>query len=452
MGNLLTSLLNTANALGVYNQALATTENNVVNASTPGYARQVQTLVALPFDLAVGFPGGVGAGSVESTRSAYAEQSVRTQQSQLGSRQQAAADLEPLQSYFNLSSSNIPSTIDGLFSAFSQLSVNPNDTLSRQGVLNAAQQVAASFQQTATGVASTGAAVDNETRGAVDAINRLSGKIAHINASRANNGANGADAGVDANLHSALEEHSQYADVKALQQPDGSITVYLGGQTPLVLGDTAVTLRADFSGPRTRIVDPEGKDVTSLIHEGKLAGMLDVKNIKLPSYLADLNTLAQSVADQVNTALSNGVDQNGATPTADLFATNPAFGAAATLSVNPLTPDQIAAALPGAPGGNGNALALAQLAAARGLQGSSLTQFYGGLAGRVGRDISNARDDSSTDQQLLTQAQSLRSQLSGVSLDHEATNLIALQRAYQATAKMLTILNDLTQTVINIIP
>ncbi len=70
----------------------------------------------------------------------------------------------------------------------------------------------------------------------------------------------------------------------------------------------------------------------------------------------------------------------------------------------------------------------------------------------MGRDISNARDDSSTDQQLLTQAQTLRSQLSGVSLDHEATNLIALQRAYQATAKMLTILNDLTQTVINIIP
>jgi flagellar hook-associated protein 1 FlgK len=453
MGNLLTSLVNTADALGVYSQALQTTENNVVNASTPGYARQVQTLLALPFDLAVGFPGGVGAGPVQDTRSAFAEQSVRAQQSQLGYQKQIATSLGQLQSYFDISgSSNIPTSLDGLFSAFSQLSVNPNDTASRQAVLTAAQQVALSFQHTASGVASLGATVDDQTRVSVDAINRLAGRIAQTNLQRANNASSRMDAGVDANLNNDLEELSQYADFKALQQPDGSVTVYLGGQTPLVLGDTADALKADFSTPRTKILDAQGKDITSQIHMGSLAGMLDVKNNKLPSYLTGLNKLAQSVADQVNTTLSNGVDQNGVTPATDLFATNPAFGAAVTLSVNPLTPDQIAAALPDAPGGNGNALALAQLSEAKGIQGSSLTQFYGGLAGSVGRDISNATDASSTDQLLLTQAQSLRSQLSGVSLDHEATELIGFERAYQATAKMLSILNDLTGTVINIIP
>src|ERR1700719_2193662 len=127
MGNLFTSLLNTSNALGVYTRALETTENNVVNASTPGYARQVQPLLALPFDLTVGFPGGVGAGPVESTRSAFAEQSVRTQQSQASYQTQIEDGLNPLQSYFDISgSSNIPSSLDGLFSAISQLSVNPN--------------------------------------------------------------------------------------------------------------------------------------------------------------------------------------------------------------------------------------------------------------------------------------------------------------------------------------
>jgi flagellar hook-associated protein 1 FlgK len=324
--------------------------------------------------------------------------------------------------------------------------------VSRQAVLTAAQQVALSFQNTASGVSSTGAAVDDQTRSAVESINRLAGQIAQINASRANSAAHDMDAGVDANLNNDLEELSQYADFKALQQPDGSVTVYLGGQTPLVLGDTAMAVQADFSAPQVKILDGQGKDITSQIHTGSLAGLLDVKNTKLPSYMTGLNTLAQSVADQVNTTLSNGVDQNGVTPSTDLFTTNPAIGAATTLSVNPLTPDQIAAALPAAPGGNGNALALAQLATATGIQGSSFTQFYGGLAGSVGRDISNATDASSTDQQLLTQAQSLRSLLSGVSLDHEATNLISLQRAYQATAKMLSILNDLTGTVINIIP
>lgn len=453
MGNLLTSLLNSANALGVYNQALETTENNVVNASTPGYARQVQTLTALPFDPSSGIPGGVGAGPVISTRNAFAEQGVQAQQSQAGLQKQLSTDLSQLESYFDLSSSsNIPSSLDGLFSSFSQLSVNPNDTVSRQAVLTAAQQVSESFQHAAGGLSAASGAVDNETRDAVAAVNRIAGQIAQINTQRASNSSNSIDAGVDATLYSDLEELSQYVDFKALQQPNGSITVYLGGQTPLVMDSNANTLQADFSTPQTRIVDENGSDLTNQIHLGSLAGMLQVKNTKLPSYLTDLNTLAQSVADQVNSTLSNGIDQNGVTPTTDLFSTDPQAGAALTLSVNPLTPDQIAAALPDSPGGNGNALALAQLSTTGLTQGSQFTQYYGELAGRVGRDISNAQEDSSTDQQLLTQAQSLRSQLQSVSLDQEATNLIAFQRAYQATAKMLSLLDDLTGTVINILP
>ena len=153
MGNLFTSLLNSSNALNVYSAALQTTENNVVNASTPGYAKQVQVLTALPFDLSVGLPGGVADGATLSSRNAFAEQSVREQQSQLGYQKQIATDLTQLQSYFDLSStSGISSSMDGLFNSFSQLSINPNDTVSRQAVLNQAQQVAQSFQHTAAGI------------------------------------------------------------------------------------------------------------------------------------------------------------------------------------------------------------------------------------------------------------------------------------------------------------
>ena len=62
MGNLLTSLLNTANSLRAVERALTVTENNVVNASTPGFAKQTATFEAMPFDLTVGLPGGVISG------------------------------------------------------------------------------------------------------------------------------------------------------------------------------------------------------------------------------------------------------------------------------------------------------------------------------------------------------------------------------------------------------
>jgi flagellar hook-associated protein 1 FlgK len=66
--------------------------------------------------------------------------------------------------------------------------------------------------------------------------------------------------------------------------------------------------------------------------------------------------------------------------------------------------------------------------------------------------LSTATDTQTTKQQLLNQAQTLRQQNSGVSLDQEAANLISFQRAYQANAKMLTVLDGLTDTLMNIIP
>lgn len=452
MGNLLVSLFNTANAIGVYNRALETTENNVTNVNTPGYAKQIQVLTALPFDPSVGLPGGVAAGPTESTRNAFAESSVRDQQSQLGYHQQIAADLSQIEAFFDPSSNaGIPAAVSALFQSFSQLSINPNDTVSRQAVLDKAKDVAQTFRHTFNGITGAASAIGREMRSGIDTINRLAGQIAEINATRRANALSATDAGTDATLNSDLEELSQWVDFNALQQPDGSVTVYIGGQTPLVIGNRTYDIQADFSGPQIRIVSAQGADITNQIHAGKLMGLLHVSNEAMPSYVQDLNTMAQAVADQVNGTLANGLDQNGGAPAVDLFSYDPALGAAATLDVSDLTPQQIAAALPDAPGGNGNALALAALASSKPLNGYSFAQFYGNLSGRVGRDLSTARDDQTVREQLLTQAQRLRNQISSVSLDEEATHLIAFQRAYQATSKMLTVLNDLTDTMINII-
>jgi flagellar hook-associated protein 1 FlgK len=150
--------------------------------------------------------------------------------------------------------------------------------------------------------------------------------------------------------------------------------------------------------------------------------------------------------------LDNGIDENGAAPASNLFTYNASIGAAATMGVNPLTPDQIAAALPGSPGGNGNALALAALGNAPNLGNETFEQYYGNLSGQVGNDLSTATNNQTTQQSLLNQVQTLRQQTSGVSLDEEAANLIAFQRAYQADAKMVTVLDSLTETLMNILP
>jgi flagellar hook-associated protein 1 FlgK len=317
--------------------------------------------------------------------------------------------------------------------------------------LNAANTVAQQFQSAATGLSSQLGDLTQQTQGIIGNINQLASTIAQVNSDDRVDASGGVNAGVDAQLYSSLEQLSQYVNFTTLQQPDGTISVLVGGQTPLVEGDQAYDIQGDFSTQQTAILSSTGSDITSQITGGQLAAAVDDNNNVIPGYLTSLNTLAQSFADQVNGALDNGIDENGAAPTTDLFSYDPVEGAASTLTVNPLTTDQIAAALPGAPGGNGNALAVAQLANATGVDGYTFDEYFGNIGGQVGNDVQSATDSETTKQSLLTQAQTLRQQVSGVSLDSEAESLMAFQQSYEATSKMFTVLNELTETLMAVI-
>lgn len=453
MSSLSTSLINSGNALQVYSEALAVVQDNVTNANTPGFASQTATLVAQPFDLATGAPGGVALGTTQSSRNQYAEQSVRTEQTAYSYDQQQVSDLSTAQNYFSLSStSGIAPDISALFESFSALSVTPNDSVARQTVLNDATTVAQDFNDAADGLLSQGNNLQQATTGTITAINQLGATIAQLNTQHSVDPDGGVDAGVDAQLNSALDQLSQYVNFSVLQQPDGEVSVYLGGQTPLVMGQQAYTIQGDFSTPQTAILSSSGTDVTAQLTGGQLGAELNDNNNVLPSYVSGLNSLAQTLADQVNSALNEGIDENGAAPTTNLFTYDATTGAALTLAVNPLTPDQIAAATPGAPGGNGNALALAALANAPVANGYTFAQAYGNLGAQVGSDLSTAQNNSTTDQSLLSQAQSLRQQVSGVSLDAEAENLMLYERSYDAISKMLGVLNSLSLDIVNLLP
>src|SRR5262245_57521855 len=102
MGNLLASLLNSTGALQAYSRSLEVIQNNITNANTPGYVKQDQVLVSLPFDLSAGNTGGVLATTVQSARSSYLEQAVRSQQELLGDAKQRAADLSQVEPLFSL--------------------------------------------------------------------------------------------------------------------------------------------------------------------------------------------------------------------------------------------------------------------------------------------------------------------------------------------------------------
>jgi flagellar hook-associated protein 1 FlgK len=450
---LLTSILSSANTLNVYDQEFATIENNIANANTPGYASQSVTLAADSFNPSVGLDGGVSAGPLTSSRSQYLEDSVRTQTTLLGGAQQQVADLTPLQSLFDLSSTTgISGSLDSFFNSFSALSVTPNDPVARQNVITQAGAVATSFNQAALGISSASSNVETETGSAVATINQIAGDLANINKQYAATPSGATDAGLDAQVNSDLENLSQVANFTVLNT-NGQVNVYLGGQTPIVLGAQTFNVSANFSTPQTVIQDSQGNDITSQITGGQLGAEIQENNVTLPGYAGSLNTLAQSFADTVNTALSQGVDESGNPPANNLFTYNTGADAASTIAVTPgFTASGIAAALPSAVGGNGNALAVAQLATAPAVNGFTFTQAFGNVGQQVGTDISSATNNQTEQQNLVTQAQAQRALVSGVSLNTEAAKLLQFQTAFTAMSKVVSTLNSMTDSLMAMMP
>ncbi len=451
MGSILSALQNSTGALATYARAFDVIQNNITNANTPGYATQTQDIVALPFQPDGGPAGGVLPGPLLSSRNSFLERAVQSAQQDVGNADERATDLGQVEPLFGTNGTyGLPDSLNSFFSAFSQLAVSPSDPVLRQGVITQAGNVAQQFNQLAAGIGTTAANVNQATRDTVTKINNLASQIADINAHNLANAGSGPDPGLDAQLYKDLEDASTSANVTVIKASDGTFNLYLGTQTPLVVGTQADSITASFTGSGTKIVDSAGNDVTSSVQGGALAAQLQLANTTLPGYQAQLNTLASGFADAINQQLSQGVDQNGNTPTVNLFSYTPP-NSAANLSVTNITPDQIAAASASAPGGGGNAQAITNLANAGIIGGVSFTQAFGDLAAQVGRDVQNAKIDQSRYSDVLSQAQSQRAAVSGVNLNAEAAKLLQFQQAYQAVGKLVSVLDSLSQTVLQMV-
>lgn len=434
-----------ANNIGALDRALSLIQLNIGNASTPGYARQ-------DLGAAIDSSSSAVVSQQESSRNEFAETAVRQQNSLFGHFDQLSASLVSVENSFSASgTSGIPASINNLFASFSALSANPNDNAARQAVISQATQLAHTFNSTAGTLTGIKSDTRQQVSAHVDTINHLASLVEAYNAQHQSSSATGSDPIVDAKLHETLEQLSALTNVQALPQTDGSITLLLNGQTPLVVGENQYKIRADVtSGPNAAIRDSFGVDITAEVSGGRLSASLQVVNQSVPGYLSSLNQLAQGIADSVNTALAAGVDASG-NAGGPLFSYGNSTNAASTLATTAITPREVAAATPGAPGGNGNALALSALGTTQTLNGLSFSNFYGNLSATVGGDVANAKDSLSVQTQLLAQARAQRTSDSGVSLDEEAVRLVDFQRAYQATAKLVTILDQLSQTTIDMV-
>lgn len=103
------------------------------------------------------------------------------------------------------------------------------------------------------------------------------------------------------------------------------------------------------------------------------------------------------------------------------------------------------------PGDNSRALAVHGLQFEPNMMGDSITfdEFYNGMIAEMGLMLNRNNAESRSQRQVIDQFQKLRNEVSSVNMDEEVADMVQFQRGFDASAKFITTVDEMTQTVIN---
>ena len=458
------SILNAGRTALLANQkAIDVTSNNIANVNTPGYTRQRPIFKSLGTTMAAGGTSATGVQITEVRRAydRYLSAQLNTENQSLGRWEAQQSGLERTEIIFTEAEDfGLSHSMSEFWNAWQDLANNPAGHVERMAVVGKAQQLTMTFNQMANELNQLRGDIDANIKGAVGEINRLSEQIAGLNLKIKEVEAGGVAANEMRDSRDQLvQELSQLIDLSAYEKEDGTVSIMIGGGHPLIENVTAhplSTAPSGVPGQLDRIVLQDGfgvtQDITGRIGGGKLKGFLEVRDTFIPDYQNRLDTMAGTLITEVNALHSSGLALDGSQ--------NPFFSGSSALdiavdSVIANDSTKIAAAGPtdGLPGGNSNALAIANLQHQLTMNGNSATfgDYYHALVSGVGNDTQNAADYYRHQEEMVLQLDNYWEASSGVSIDEEMVNLIKYQYAYEAAAKLIRTADELMQTVISIV-
>ncbi len=452
-------------ALQADQEAINVTANNVANANTPGYTREVVNWQENDPVIIGGQELGTGTSisSVSSQRDLILNRAIDQQQQTLSAAQSRENGLTDVENIFNQvttgsstsGTGGIGGALSNFFDSLSTLQANPSDNSVRTTVLSAAQSLAGSFNSAASQLAADTSSLNLQVTSTVEQINGLTQSLATLNQQISTNSPN-EDAGtLEDQRQQDLFQLSQLIDVNQIQTQNNALTLTTANGTVLVSGSESYALTAS---PSTAVAGAEAvfsgsQDISNSIQSGSLGGTLANLYQDIPTVQSQIDTLAHDVGTSVNAVQQSGWDENGhattAVPLFNLPAT--ATGSAAGISVAITDPTQIAAAAAGnGPGDGSNAQAMANLANQAIAGGTTPSSYYAGFLASLGANVQNLQTQVSSVTASVTQLTTQQGSLSGVSQDEEAMNLETYERSYQAASQTFNILDTLMNTTLNL--
>jgi len=448
-------------ALMASQKALQTTGHNIANVNTPGYTRQRVNLAASP-PLQQSAPGQMGSGvtAVEVTRiyDHFVAGQILEEQQALGRWQARQEALQDAEMAFDIrEGTGLDAALGEFWAGWQDLINSPGGNTERVALLSVGEGLAETFRRVDADLRRQQANLDDSIDAAVVQVNDQIEQLAELNRQIGEVEAGGQNANdLKDRRDLLLKDLSERIDVRTFEDAQGQVAVRLADGRPLLEGGVTWKLvtAPDSSGHSRIYWSDSGSglvDVTSRIEGGKLGGWLEVRDVELVDYRSRLDTLAVALMDEVNAQHTAGFDRLGR-PGLDFFSGS----GAADLSVNAAVagePDRVAAAATaaGAPGDNANAVAIAAIQNAAIVGSTTLDDAYSALVGDVGLNARISKDFFQHKTAMTAALENRRQSVSGVSLDEEMLNLVKFQHAYEAAAKLVTTVDEMLETVMQMV-
>jgi flagellar hook-associated protein 1 len=444
--------------------ALYTTGNNISNANTDGYTRQRAEMQATSSIPAPGMnadktPGQMGTGvevdKIARLREDFLDVQYRGENKNLGYWEAKSDTYTKIEDIVNEpSDSGIANAMDQFWAGWQELAKNPESSAARAVVQQRGVAVAESFQSVSNSLDQMKTDLDNVISTKVDQVNSLATQIGDLNQQISRIVPNNYQPNDLYDKRDVLlDQLSKLVDVNVTPTTNGMIQVSVGSNV-LVDNQTTNKLAVDSDG----VVSIEGESVPTKLTSGELLGRIESRYNSIPDFQTSLDTLVKTFADNVNNQHKQGITLDN-TPGSDFFVGD----TAGNISVSPdilSSLNKIAAAPASDPSvGNGdNAQAIADIKfhsltftdpTGNDVSTSTADDFYQNIIAKLGINSQEAQRMQDNSQVMVNQVDNRRQSVSGVSLDEEMSNMVRFQQAYNASARVVTVMDEVLDKVIN---
>jgi flagellar hook-associated protein 1 FlgK len=298
--------------------ALQTTGANISNAGTAGYSRQeVQVSTAGGQFTGAGFFGkGAQIDTVARASDAFLTRQAAVSRSQAALDATRLEQLRRLEEVFPSGTEGIGYAAGQLLNAFVDVANRPQDAAARQVVLSRTEELASRFRAAAEQIDTLQAGVVQDVKNSVATVNSLAQRIAAVNQEIAKTQGTGhAPNDLLDQRDRLVSELSGFVQVTTVPADDGTLGVFIGGGQRLVLGNSALQLKAvadTFDPAKVQLaITDSGTDrplPVDALTGGSIPGLIRFQNEDLDDARALVGQMASAIAGRLNQQQSLGLD------------------------------------------------------------------------------------------------------------------------------------------------